>query len=139
MKKQRRLLGERITVPKNPTLSELFPLPEGAKKLCAFAGNWSVEGILTFGGTPFRVTGTWAFSSAVAGWGILNVGHLNIEGMGAYEEVDLLASIPKRTLCTCFLSQTPLQPMITKEHGRMTRPCNLHTKDCRKAKSLEKR
>jgi hypothetical protein len=75
---------------KNPTLSELFPLPESAKRLSVFVGNWRVEGTLTFGGNPLNVTGAWVISSAAAGWGVINIGRLEIEGMGAYEEIDLL-------------------------------------------------
>ena len=70
-------------------LSDVFPLPDEAKKLRAF-GNWTVEGALTFMSKPFGVKGSAMFSSAAAGWGVLAVAKLDTKNSGAYEEVDIL-------------------------------------------------
>jgi hypothetical protein len=78
----------------NPKLSDIFPLPNEAKRLQFFLGDWNAEGSLTFQGRPFKVKGLWKFTSAAAGWGILNIGKMDIEGLGAYEEVDILGFDP---------------------------------------------
>lgn len=69
---------------KFPTLKELFPLPREAAKLQIFVGDWKVEGTLTFEGKPLKVKGVWNFTSVADGWGVMNVGKLEIEGLGAY-------------------------------------------------------
>ena len=73
-----------------PTLADIFPLPVEAKRLDVFLGNWNVEGTLTFMGKPFGVKGIAKFSSVAKGWGVLATAKLEIEGLGAYEEADLL-------------------------------------------------
>lgn len=78
----------------NRKLSAIFPLPNEARRLQFFLGDWNAEGSLTFQGRPFKVSGSWKFTSAAAGWGILNIGKLDIEGLGAYEEVDILGFDP---------------------------------------------
>ena len=87
---------------KNPSLNELFPLPDGARRLQVFVGDWKVEGTLTFEGKPLKVKGTWKISSAAAGWGVLNVGRMELEGMGKYEEVDILGFNPGEKLVHLF-------------------------------------
>jgi len=77
-----------------PKLSDIFPLPNEAKRLQYFVGDWNAEGSLTFQGRAFKVKGSWKFSSAAAGWGILNEPKMDIEGLGAYEEVDILGFDP---------------------------------------------
>jgi len=42
-------------------------------------------------GKPFGVKGVAKFSSVAAGWGVLATAKLEIEGLGAYEEANLLA------------------------------------------------
>jgi hypothetical protein len=42
-------------------------------------------------GKPFGIKGNAKFSSAAAKWGILVTAKLEIEGLGSYEETDLLA------------------------------------------------
>ena len=74
-----------------PKLEDLFPLPPEAKKLEVFLGNWSAAGALTFMGKPFKLTGSAKFTSAAAGWGVFSEVKLEIENLGLYDEVDLLA------------------------------------------------
>ena len=71
-------------------LSSIFPLPDEAKKLGFLVGEWNIEGYLTFQNKRLKVKGVWMLSWAAAGWGILNVGELELEGLGVYEEVDIL-------------------------------------------------
>ena len=73
-----------------PKLSEVFPLPEEAKRLKVFIGDWNAEGTLTFMGNSYKVKGYVRFSSAAAGWGVLAIGKMEIENLGSYEEVDIL-------------------------------------------------
>jgi hypothetical protein len=74
-----------------PTLTEIFPLPAEAKRLNVFLGNWRVKGTLTFMSKPCGVKGCARFSSIAARWGVLATAKLEIEGLGTYEEADLLA------------------------------------------------
>jgi hypothetical protein len=71
-------------------LSSIFPLTTEAKKLGIFVGEWNIEGYFTFQGKSLKVKGVWMLSWAAAGWGVLNVGELELEGLGVYEEVDIL-------------------------------------------------
>lgn len=71
-------------------LSSIFPLPDEAKRLEVLVGQWNIEGYLVFGGKRLRAKGVWMLSWAAAKWGILNVGEIEIEEMGVYEEVDLI-------------------------------------------------
>ena len=71
-------------------LSSIFPLPVEAKKLGFLVGQWNIEGYLVFGGKRLRAKGVWMLSWAAAKWGVLNVGEMEIEGMGVYEEVDII-------------------------------------------------
>jgi len=71
-------------------LSSIFPLTTEAKKLGIFVGEWNIEGYFTFQGKSLKVKGVWMLSWAAAKWGVLNVGEMEIEGLGVYEEVDIL-------------------------------------------------
>ncbi len=73
-----------------PTLSELFPIPEEAKDLGVFLGDWNVEGTMTSEGNPLKVAGKWRFDRAAAGWGLKATLKMEIEGFGLYEEDDLI-------------------------------------------------
>lgn len=86
----------------NPTLGDIFPLPSEASKLKVFLGDWKVEGTLTFEGKPFKVRGFWRATSAASGWGVLNVGKMEIEGLGAYEEFDILGFDPGEKIFHLF-------------------------------------
>ena len=76
---------------KRSELADIFPLPVEAKRLHFFLGNWKVDGGLTFMGRTFGVKGDAKFSLAAAGWGVLVIAKLEIEGLGVYEEADILA------------------------------------------------
>jgi len=49
-----------------------------------------------------KVKGTWKISPAAAGWGALNIGLMEIEGMDAYEEVDIIGFDPGEKLVHIF-------------------------------------
>jgi len=76
---------------KPPTLSDIFPLPTETSRLNVFLGDWIVEGNLVYMGRLFKAKGIAKFSLAAAGWGVLAIAKLEIENLGAYEEVDLLS------------------------------------------------
>ena len=65
-------------------------LPIEAKRLAAFLGEWRVEGTLSAEGFPAAVSGRWTFEQAVNGWGVRGTLHTEIEGMGAFEESELI-------------------------------------------------
>jgi hypothetical protein len=87
---------------KRPTLSDLFPLPAESKRLQVFLGSWEVEGTLTFMNRTYSVKGMVKFSSAAAGWGVLATAKLEIEGLGLYEETDLLSFSRDEEICHFF-------------------------------------
>jgi hypothetical protein len=64
--------------------------PDEAARLAAFLGEWSVSGSLTAGDSPASVSGTWRFDQAADGWGVRGQMHTDIEGMGAFEEEELI-------------------------------------------------
>jgi hypothetical protein len=64
--------------------------PDQAKKLAAFLGEWRVEGVLRAGDDQAAVSGRWRFEKAVDGWGVLGVMDTEIEGMGVFEESELI-------------------------------------------------
>jgi hypothetical protein len=74
-----------------PTLPDIFPLPDEAKRLNVFLGTWRVEGNLNFTGKPLELKGYARFSSTAARWAVLATAKLEIEGLGTCEEADLLA------------------------------------------------
>jgi len=76
---------------KPPTFSDIFPLPTETSRLNIFLGDWIVEGNLVYMGRLFKAKGMAKFSLAAAGWGVLAIAKLEIENLGAYEEVDLLS------------------------------------------------
>jgi hypothetical protein len=73
------------------TLSDVFPVPAESKRLRVFLGNWNAEGTLTFMNKKFNLKGVANFSSIAAGWGVLATAKLEIEGLGVYEETDILS------------------------------------------------
>jgi hypothetical protein len=77
-------------VEERPTLSDVFPLPVELSRLRVFLGNWVVEGTLTVINRTFPLKGVANFSSVAAGWGVLVTGKLEIEGLGFYEETDIM-------------------------------------------------
>ena len=76
---------------KPPTFSDIFPLTTETSRLNIFLGDWIVEGNLVYMGRLFKAKGMAKFSPAAAGWGVLAIAKLEIENLGAHEEVDLLS------------------------------------------------
>jgi hypothetical protein len=73
-----------------PTLAEMFPKPEETSRFARFAGEWALEGTLTLEGTPLPMTGSWTFTIVAGGWGVRGVMRSQVEGLGTYEEDDLV-------------------------------------------------
>jgi hypothetical protein len=65
-------------------------LPQEAERLAIFIGAWSVEGTLRTGDGDAPVSGSWTFDQATDGWGVRGVMETEIEGMGAFEEAELI-------------------------------------------------
>jgi len=72
------------------------------KSLQVLIGDWIAEGTLTFKGKAFNITGTAKLMSAAAGWGVANFSKLDIEGVGSYEEVDVIGFDPTEKLFHFF-------------------------------------
>ena len=72
------------------------------KSLQVLVGDWIAEGTLTFKGKAFKIGGTAKLMSAAAGWGVANFSKLDIEGVGSYEEVDVLGFDPIEKLFHFF-------------------------------------
>jgi hypothetical protein len=64
--------------------------PEEARRLTAFLGQWRVEGTLRNGESQAAVFGRWKFEPAIDGWGVSGIMDTNIEGMGTFEESELI-------------------------------------------------
>ena len=71
-------------------LETAFPMPKQVVPLRFLVGTWRVEGTLATHGSSFALRGTVEFYPAAAGWGILILNKLHIEGLGWYEEVAIL-------------------------------------------------
>jgi hypothetical protein len=70
-------------------MSEESP-PEEAKRLKAFIGEWRVSGEMIEGANRFPISGRWSFSEAINGWGVKGKMLTSIEGMGSFEEEELI-------------------------------------------------
>lgn len=79
-----------MTTQQTDMVAEMFPGPEGAKRLERFLGEWVVEGSLTMEGNAAPVAGHWSFVPAAAGWGLRSKFEGMIEGMGRADEDDLV-------------------------------------------------
>lgn len=64
--------------------------PEEAERLSAFIGEWQVEGLMSDGSDHFSVAGQWRFTEAIDGWGINGSMQTDIQGMGSFEECELI-------------------------------------------------
>jgi hypothetical protein len=69
-------------------------IPVEAERLRAFLGDWDVHGTLTAGKNPAAVAGRWHFAKAADGWGAQGEMTTEIEGMGAFEEHELIGFDP---------------------------------------------
>jgi hypothetical protein len=65
-------------------------LPEEAKRLAAFHGDWTVEGLLRSKGWAPPLSGRWSFAQTADGWGVRATMQTEIEGWGAIEECVLI-------------------------------------------------
>lgn len=63
-------------------------LPEEAKKLSRFVGDWALSGSLSDGTSPATLSGSWKFVEAANGWGVKGTLFTEIEGMGGFEETE---------------------------------------------------
>jgi hypothetical protein len=68
--------------------------PIEATRLAAFLGDWMVKGTLTAGVQPAAISGKWRFVEAADGWGVRGEMETTIEGMGTFEENELLGFDP---------------------------------------------
>jgi hypothetical protein len=68
--------------------------PVEAVRLQAFAGDWVVSGTLDAEGTPSAVSGSWHFEPAADGWGVRGRMETTIDGMGTFEEDELIGYDP---------------------------------------------
>jgi hypothetical protein len=64
--------------------------PEDAMRPAAFLGEWTVQGALKAGELPAAVSGRWRYEQAVDGWGVRGILFTEIEGMGTFEENELI-------------------------------------------------
>ena len=64
--------------------------PQEAARLGALIGQWAVEGIFATDGSESAVSGTWTFERAASGWGVLGSLSTEIEGIGAFGEIEVL-------------------------------------------------
>lgn len=64
--------------------------PDEAKRLAAFMGEWTVAGSLMIGEERAEVSGRWRFEQAIDGWGVIGIMRTEIEGMGTFEENELV-------------------------------------------------
>jgi hypothetical protein len=64
--------------------------PEEARRLEAFLGEWLVEGTLRSGQSTSAISGLWRFERAIDGWGLVGRMQTDIEGVGSFEEHELI-------------------------------------------------
>jgi hypothetical protein len=69
-------------------------IPEPFKKLEVFLGVWIVSGSMKMGGTSAQISGRWVFSRVADGHGIRVAGQTAIEGMGSFNEEELIGVDP---------------------------------------------
>jgi hypothetical protein len=73
---------------------DIAELPELTRKLYRFIGNWKLSGVYRRNGRASRVEGRFDVSPAAGGFGLLARMHAEVEGLGSYEEVDMLGYDP---------------------------------------------
>jgi len=78
-----------VTTPKDSAVK-----PEPARKLDALLGAWVVAGSITSGDAPARISGRWQFTPAAGGAGVRMAGQTSIEGLGTFEEEELIGFDP---------------------------------------------
>lgn len=76
------------------TPREVGSLPVDAQKLAVFLGEWKTEGSMIAGKDRSAVSGNWTFVEAVGGFGVRGIMQTEIEGVGAFEEIELIGFDP---------------------------------------------
>lgn len=79
-----------MTTQQTDQVAVMFPIPEGAKRLERFRGDWTVTGSLAMEGNTMPVAGRWQMVPAAAGWGLRCKFEGTIEGLGTADEDDLV-------------------------------------------------
>jgi hypothetical protein len=69
-------------------------VPSEAARLQAFAGDWVVSGALEAEGSTSGVSGRWHFEPASDGWGVHGRMETTIDGLGTFEEEELIGYDP---------------------------------------------
>ncbi len=82
-------MPEDITVKEN-----LAELPEPARRLHRFIGNWQVSGVFRRDGKARQIQGRFDITPAAGGFGLLARMNAELEEVGTYEEWDLLGYDP---------------------------------------------
>jgi len=63
---------------------------EPSQRLNALLGTWSVSGEMKTAGIPAKVSGRWVFARAADGFGLKVDSQTSIEGLGTFEENELI-------------------------------------------------
>lgn len=69
---------------------DIAELPGPTRKLYRFIGNWKLSGVYRRNGRSSRIEGRFDVSPAAGGFGLLARMHAEVEGLGSYEEVDVI-------------------------------------------------
>ncbi len=77
-----------------PVEENLADLPEPTKKLHRFIGVWNVSGTFHRDGQSHHIDGIFDITPAAGGFGLLGRMTAQVEGLGSYEEWDLLGYDP---------------------------------------------
>jgi hypothetical protein len=69
-------------------------IPQPFRKLEVFLGAWILSGSMKMGEDSAQVSGRWVFSPVADGYGIRMEGQTTIEGMGSFDEEELIGVNP---------------------------------------------
>lgn len=70
--------------------SKVDQRPGDAERLESFLGSWEVKGRLSSPQSQSAVVGKWHFDRAIDGWGVVGRLTTTIEGMGEFEEAEVI-------------------------------------------------
>ncbi|MBX7112529.1 MAG: hypothetical protein K1X87_11885 [Dehalococcoidia bacterium] len=79
-------------------VAEMFPIPEGAKRLEWFIGEWTIDGTLQMGEDTLPLTGGASILAAAGGWGLRSELVGQVQGLGTMRENDLFGFDQERGL-----------------------------------------
>ncbi|MGE0134013.1 MAG: hypothetical protein AB7L91_05280 [Dehalococcoidia bacterium] len=79
-----------MTTQEQTDMAQMFPMPDGAKRLQWFVGEWTLSGTLQLGEDTLPISGDWSMTPVAGGWGVRSHLEGQIEGLGAMLEDDLL-------------------------------------------------